>query len=384
MFQCKVPLSAAMMAFAVSAVAGAAFAGDADHGARVAMPLGLSAPAPGGFLEFCRRTPTQCMSSSSLSSNRDDQDPARVSRLASQMLWQNVFATNAGRAPASTGSAPQPVARPRQSRSRVSARGRFDWNQAFAVQAARPVFIPTRPQVHLDAGAAFSATDQVRPAVDPDADGISYQATSASEIRYDPALPVRQEAERAVAARPFGPPLARSWTLTQPFSPVAAAHGESESAPVSDLRSPTSIGASTSEVEAAPTVVLSRENWALLNRVNRQVNRQIRQASDQTVFGQSDYWQAPTQDGAYGDCEDYVLAKRQALIEAGVPAAALSIAIVETRWGESHAVLLVAGDTGEVVLDSLSSWISRWDRVDYVWRERQAPGKIFEWVAITA
>ncbi|MFN7389144.1 transglutaminase-like cysteine peptidase [Brevundimonas sp.] len=67
---------------------------------------------------------------------------------------------------------------------------------------------------------------------------------------------------------------------------------------------------------------------------------------------------------------------------AGVPAEALSIAIVETRWGETHAVLLLASDRGEFVLDSLSPWVSRWDRVDYRWRERQARGGAFDWVNV--
>jgi predicted transglutaminase-like cysteine proteinase len=65
-----------------------------------------------------------------------------------------------------------------------------------------------------------------------------------------------------------------------------------------------------------------------------------------------------------------------------VPAEALSIAIVETRWGETHAVLLLASDRGEFVLDSLSPWVSRWDRVDYRWRERQARGGAFDWVNV--
>jgi predicted transglutaminase-like cysteine proteinase len=213
--------------------------------------------------------------------------------------------------------------------------------------------------------------------VDSEAGGISYEAASASEISYDATPVVQAGAGVEASARPFSLPLARSWILVAPLKALIA--------PPVDVavQQPGNIQASSAPaLEGEGFLLLDRENWALLNRVNRMVNRRIRQASDQSVFGQADYWQAPVGDGAYGDCEDYVLAKRQALIEAGVPEAALSIAIVETRWGESHAVLLVTGETGEVVLDSLSSWISRWDRVDYVWRERQAPGKVFEWVTI--
>jgi predicted transglutaminase-like cysteine proteinase len=217
-----------------------------------------------------------------------------------------------------------------------------------------------------------SATDQTAAAIEPDADGIDYRAASASEIRSTPSgrVPAPNVQTSPLIA------LSRSWRLASaPGAPTPTPE------PQRAADAPRAV-AQSSQTEAL--FPLDRENWALLNRVNRSVNRSIRQASDQSVFGQADYWQAPTRAGAYGDCEDYVLAKRQALIAAGVPAAALSIAIVETRWGESHAVLLVAGNTGEVVLDSLSSWISRWDRVDYTWRERQAPGQVFEWVTISA
>lgn len=133
---------------------------------------------------------------------------------------------------------------------------------------------------------------------------------------------------------------------------------------------------------APPKVRLDSALWAEVNRVNREVNRRIRQTSDERNFGVEDFWQLPAGANARGDCEDYVLAKRQALIERGVPSGALSIAIAKTRWGETHAVLLLASETGEYVLDSLSPWVSRWDRIDYDWQERQAPGKVFEWVRL--
>lgn len=137
--------------------------------------------------------------------------------------------------------------------------------------------------------------------------------------------------------------------------------------------------------EPAPTAAgsvftLDRPGWRVVNAVNRQVNRAIRHVEDRDRFGQEDHWTRP--EAGQGDCEDYVLAKRFALIESGVPAEALSIAIVETAWGETHAVLLLASDRGEYVLDSLSPWVLRWDRVDYRWRERQVRGGGFDWVSV--
>lgn len=133
---------------------------------------------------------------------------------------------------------------------------------------------------------------------------------------------------------------------------------------------------------AASTFVFDKAGWDLINRVNRRVNRGIRRASDDRLYGVEDFWAAPTARGARGDCEDYVLAKRRALIDAGVPAEALSIAIVETRWGETHAVLLVAGDRGEFVLDNLTPWVARWDRVNYRWRSRQSGADLFDWARL--
>ena len=134
-----------------------------------------------------------------------------------------------------------------------------------------------------------------------------------------------------------------------------------------------------SRAATLPLYTLDEDGWRLVNTINRRINRAVRHLSDDRLYGVADYW-ARAAEGGRGDCEDYVLAKRAALIEAGVPAQALSIAIVQTRWGESHAVLLLASDEGEFVLDSLSPWIARWDRVDYRWRERQRRGHPFDWV----
>ena len=61
---------------------------------------------------------------------------------------------------------------------------------------------------------------------------------------------------------------------------------------------------------------------------------------------------------------------------------ALTIAIVRTRQGEGHAVLLVATDQGEYVLDNLSPWAMPWRQVGYQWLKRQAPGQPLTWVSI--
>jgi predicted transglutaminase-like cysteine proteinase len=127
---------------------------------------------------------------------------------------------------------------------------------------------------------------------------------------------------------------------------------------------------------AAPTA----QNMALVRKINDRVNRKIVRRADADG---SDVWSMPLHDDTRtGDCEDYVLEKHAALIEAGVVPSALSIAVVQTSWGESHAVLLVATPKGEMVLDNLSPWVVSWDKTAYRWISRQKAGAAFEWVSV--
>jgi predicted transglutaminase-like cysteine proteinase len=85
-----------------------------------------------------------------------------------------------------------------------------------------------------------------------------------------------------------------------------------------------------------------------LKAVNAQVNRSIRPRHD----GAADVWSVGV---SAGDCEDYVLTKRRALIRAGLPASALRIASVKTRAGEGHAILVVRTTRADLVLDNLGN-----------------------------
>lgn len=126
---------------------------------------------------------------------------------------------------------------------------------------------------------------------------------------------------------------------------------------------------------------LSSSTLQLLSAVNQEVNRAIAPRSDGFA---ADVWSLPLADGsAVGDCEDYVLEKRRALAARGVPPETLSIAVVRTRSGESHAVLLVDTDAGELVLDNRSPWIGLWTEPDYRWIKRQSPADPGAWVRIS-
>ncbi len=135
---------------------------------------------------------------------------------------------------------------------------------------------------------------------------------------------------------------------------------------------------------AAGPVTLTPDRLRLLETVNRDINALIRPMSDEAAFGESNYWTLPLEDEhrAVGNCKHYALEKREALVDAGWPPQALSLALVRTAQGELHAVLVVATDQADLVLDNLSPHVVDWRRLDYHWLVRQAPGEPLRWVAV--
>ncbi len=123
---------------------------------------------------------------------------------------------------------------------------------------------------------------------------------------------------------------------------------------------------------------------AEVTRVNVKINHAIRYVSDKALYGDENYWHFALGPGGpvAGDCKDYVLEKRRVLIADGISPSDLSIAIVETPWRQSHAVLLVSTQNGELAMDTLSDQVKPWWEVRYRWVERQAPGRQLDWVAI--
>jgi len=131
------------------------------------------------------------------------------------------------------------------------------------------------------------------------------------------------------------------------------------------------------------TTRTEREQMKLLNQINQSVNRVVKKASDQDLYGENEYWALPrlVNGKLYGDCEDYALEKRRQLLAAGVPEAALSMAVAFTARGESHAVLMVSLQSGDWVLDNLTPWATPWQDLNYHWVERQVPGTA-QWTTI--
>jgi predicted transglutaminase-like cysteine proteinase len=129
---------------------------------------------------------------------------------------------------------------------------------------------------------------------------------------------------------------------------------------------------------AASVVHLDLTTQGLLDSVNRGVNASIWPEDDMPHYGVAEYWTIP-QDG-YGNCHDYAITKRKALISAGLPERALRIAIVVTPNSARHAVLTVTTDRGDLVLDNLSSQVKPWTEVAYNWVERQDGAGELGWV----
>ena len=109
-------------------------------------------------------------------------------------------------------------------------------------------------------------------------------------------------------------------------------------------------------------VDMTPNRLAALADVNSRVNRSIAFRSDDASQVLRDQWQVAVKTG---DCEDYALAKRRALIAQGWPASALRVAVGRTRTsGEGHAVLVVKTNAGDFVLDNRTSRIQPWTSAD--------------------
>jgi predicted transglutaminase-like cysteine proteinase len=131
--------------------------------------------------------------------------------------------------------------------------------------------------------------------------------------------------------------------------------------------------------DGAGLVVLTEVRWSELLEVNARFNDEIVPVTDLDLYGVAEYWTYP--DG-YGDCEDYVLAKRKALLDRGWPASALLITVVRKQDGEGHAVLMVPTDRGEIVLDNLDGAIQIWTLTPYEYLKRQSQADLGQWVGI--
>ena len=122
---------------------------------------------------------------------------------------------------------------------------------------------------------------------------------------------------------------------------------------------------------------LTETLWQQLQAINTYFNQTIVAVTDDDLYHVAEYWTYPN---GYGDCEDYALAKRRALIDAGWPASTLLMSVVKQADGEGHAVLLVRTDRGDLVLDNQVGTIDLWNQTPYKFIKRQSQANAGQWV----
>lgn len=128
-------------------------------------------------------------------------------------------------------------------------------------------------------------------------------------------------------------------------------------------------------------VSLTPDDWKTLYQVNRSVNAAIKPVSDLDLYGEEERWVYPT---TAGDCEDYLLLKKRELEKLGFRSGALLITVVLDENGAGHAVLTVATDNGDYILDNRREDIRLWKDTGYTYLKRQSPEDPRRWVALGA
>ena len=126
-----------------------------------------------------------------------------------------------------------------------------------------------------------------------------------------------------------------------------------------------------------PAVALNEGLWQQLLAVNSYVNSTVVPVTDQELYRVNEFWTYPN---GYGDCEDYALAKRRDLINAGWPASTLLMAVVKQANGEGHAVLIARTDRGDLVLDNQIGSVDLWNTTPYKFIKRQSQANAGQWV----
>ena len=124
---------------------------------------------------------------------------------------------------------------------------------------------------------------------------------------------------------------------------------------------------------------LTQARWDQLLRVNAEENAAIIPVTDQQLYQSREFWTYPN---GYGDCEDYVLAKRRDLIALGWSPSNLFITVVRQVSGDGHAVLMARTDRGDLILDNLEDLVKVWNQTPYQYLKRQSQSHAGQWVGI--
>lgn len=136
--------------------------------------------------------------------------------------------------------------------------------------------------------------------------------------------------------------------------------------------------------EESGPYALKEGGAALIRTVNNSVNGSIRPVADpcDSSSGICEFWNGL--ETTAGDCEEYVLAKRRALINAGLsPSQVLMVIVEEKDVIMKHLVLAVRTDQGVWILDNQTPVI--WlledieEKMSYAFLKRQRSDRPLEW-----
>ena len=112
-------------------------------------------------------------------------------------------------------------------------------------------------------------------------------------------------------------------------------------------------------------------NYNVAQRINAQVNASVTYKTDLAQFEVPELWQEA---GKFGDCEDYALAKRSALLHTGWPKDKLGLCVCYTQSGEGHCVLWVDTDKGSFILDNNYAFPVKPSELPYKWESMLCDG----------
>lgn len=130
---------------------------------------------------------------------------------------------------------------------------------------------------------------------------------------------------------------------------------------------------------SARPMKLTENAWQKMIDINHAVNQAIEPRTDMEIFGVEEHWTYPQ---SVGDCEDYVLLKRQMLMDAGFKPSDLLITVVRQPDGSGHAVLTVRTDLGDYILDNMRNKVLLWSETEYTYLKRQSSHHSGRWKTI--
>ena len=113
-----------------------------------------------------------------------------------------------------------------------------------------------------------------------------------------------------------------------------------------------------------------KNKHSVAERINSDVNARVGYKTDLEQYSTPEFWAMA---GKFGDCEDYALAKRNALLNAGWPKDKLGLCVCEA-FGSGHCCLWVETDKGSFILDNNYALPVKPSELPYKWESMLCDG----------